>query len=132
MKTPAFPHVITRRKFVGQVAVGASALALASHVRGQGAQPKKLGVALVGLGSYARGQLGPALKVTENCRLMGVVTGSKEKGQKGASDYGFPEAKLWNYDTMHQIADNKDIDIVYVVTPNSLHAEEVIIAAKAG
>ena len=33
---------------------------------------------------------------------------------------------------MHRVADNPDIDIVYVVTPNSLHAEEVIIAARAG
>src|ERR1043165_10278227 len=132
MKTPGFPHVVTRRKFVGQLAVGATALALADRIHAEAAPQKKLGVALVGLGSYARGQLGPALKVTENCRLMGVVTGSKEKGQKWASDYEFPEANIWNYDTMHQIADNKDTTIVYVVTPNSLHAEEVIIAAKAG
>src|SRR5204863_1188602 len=91
MKTPRFPHVITRRKFVGQLALGATALALASRGRAQGAWPNKLGVALVGLGTYARGQLGPALKLTENCRLMGVVTGSKEKGQKWAQDYEFPE-----------------------------------------
>jgi glucose-fructose oxidoreductase len=33
---------------------------------------------------------------------------------------------------MPRIADNKDVDIVYVITPNSLHAEGVIVAAKAG
>ena len=33
---------------------------------------------------------------------------------------------------MEQMADNPDIDVVYVVTPNALHAEHTIKAAKAG
>jgi len=33
---------------------------------------------------------------------------------------------------MDQIADNPDIDVVYVVTPNGLHARDAIKAAKAG
>jgi len=33
---------------------------------------------------------------------------------------------------MDKIADNPDIDIVYVVTPPGLHPEYVIRAAKAG
>ena len=33
---------------------------------------------------------------------------------------------------MSQMADNPDIDVVYVVTPNGLHAEHTIKAAKAG
>ncbi len=112
--------------------MGAATLTLATRTRAQPTPPKKLGVALVGLGSYATGQLGPALKLTENCELRGVVTGSPEKGQKWAQQYGFPEKNIFSYATMAQLADAKDIDIVYVVTPNSLHAEEVILAAKAG
>ena len=33
---------------------------------------------------------------------------------------------------MDQMVDNPDIDVVYVVTPNALHAEHTIKAAKAG
>ena len=134
MKTPLpITTLVTRRKFVGQLAAGAAAITFALRSRAQSAAaPKKLGVAIVGLGNYARGQIGPALKLTENCQLMGVVTGSREKGQKWAKDYGFPESSIYNYETMAQIADNKAIDIVYVITPNSLHAEEVITAVKAG
>ena len=124
---------LTRRKFIGQLSVGAATLALSRRLLAvEPAPPKKLGVALVGLGSYATHQLAPALGQTTLCRLAGVVTGSREKGQKWAKQYGFPEQSIYSYDTMAQMAGNPDIDIVYVVTPNSLHAEHVIAAAKAG
>lgn len=124
---------VSRRSFLGQLSLGAAALAGAPYLRAQGAaKPRKLGLALVGLGNYSRGQLGPALKVTEHCRLAGVVTGSKEKGAQWAKDYGFSEKAVYSYDTMAQLGDNPDIDIVYVVTPNGLHVRDVIAAAKAG
>ena len=124
---------VSRRKFLGHLSLGAVGLALASRGRAADAPaPRKLGVAIVGLGGYARGQIGPALRLTEHCRLMGVVTGSAAKGQQWASEYGFPEQNIFSYDTMHRLADAKDIDIVYVITPNALHAEQVIAAAKAG
>lgn len=124
---------VSRRTFLGQLSVGAAGLALASSLRGADKPPvKKLGVALVGLGNYSKGQLGPALKVTEQCYLAGVVTGSREKGVLWAKEHGFSEKAIYGYDTMAQMADNKDIDIVYVVTPNGLHVRDVIAAAKAG
>ncbi len=133
MKASSGSAHLSRRRFVGQVSVGAAALAFGSRLFGQSsATPKKLGIALVGLGSYSTGQLAPALKRTEFVELRGVVTGSREKGRQWARTFGFPETSIYGYDTMHQLADNRDIDIVYVVTPNALHAEEVIAAAKAG
>ena len=33
---------------------------------------------------------------------------------------------------MHRIADNPDVDVVYVVTPNALHLDNALVAAKAG
>lgn len=92
----------------------------------------KLGVALVGLGRYAGGQLAPALKETEHCYLAGVVSGSLEKSNKWSIDYGLKETNLYTYDNFDQIANNDEIDIVYVVLPNAMHAEFVIRAAKAG
>jgi glucose-fructose oxidoreductase len=127
------PPAVSRRQFLGTVSAGAALLALPRGLRGETATPqRKLGVVLVGLGKYSTGQLGPALKVTQNCRLIGVVTGERAKGKKWAQEHGFPEKNIYSYDTMHQMADNPDIDIVYVVTPNGLHAEHVVAAAKAG
>ena len=132
MKSPASSPRVSRRNFIGALTAGA-AIASLPRTLGQAAAPeRKLGVALVGLGGYATGQLGPALRLTKFCRLAGVVTGSPAKGRAWAKDFGFPEKNIYGYDTMARLADNPDIDIVYVVTPNALHAEHCIAAAKAG
>lgn len=93
---------------------------------------EKLGIALVGLGSYAMGQLAPALQNTKFCKLSGLVTGTPSKEKKYGEKYNIPDSNIYNYDTFDQIADNDDIDIIYVVLPNSMHAEYVIRAAEAG
>jgi predicted dehydrogenase len=95
-------------------------------------QEKKLGVALVGLGSYATNQLAPGLQQSVKCRLAGIVTGTLEKAEKWKAKYNIADKNVYNYDNFDQIADNKDIDIVYVVLPNSMHKEFTIRAAQAG
>ena len=134
MNSPRPASPVSRRKFLSQLSAAAAFLAARRRVQASDAPmpPRKLGVALVGLGSYSTYQLGPALRLTEHCRLAGVVTGSRAKGREWARDYGFPEGNIFGYDTMARISGNPDIDIVYVVTPNSLHAEHCIAAAKAG
>ena len=92
----------------------------------------KLGIALLGLGGYAGGQLAPALKSTEHCYLAGIVTGTPSKIPTWQSKYSIPANNVYNYSTFDKIKDNADIDIVYVVTPNALHKDFVIRAAQAG
>ncbi len=121
----------SRRVLLTTISAGAALLAFPRRAAAQSSARRKLGVALCGLGNYSRGQLGPALKLTQNCELRGVITGSPEKGALWAESYGFPRTSIYHYDTMAQIADNPDIDIVYVVTPNALHAQQVIAAAEA-
>jgi predicted dehydrogenase len=92
----------------------------------------KLGVALVGLGRYSEGQLGPALKETEHCYLAGVVSGSSQKREKWKNKYDLKDENLFSYENFDDIHNRPDIDIVYVVLPNSMHADYVIRAARAG
>ena len=127
-----------RRKFIARtlqtsagIAIG-STFACTSAASSKGFNQKKLGIALVGLGGYATGQLGPALKETQFCELRGIVTGTPEKEVTWAEKYGIPEKNIYNYKNFDEIADNKDIDIIYVVLPNSMHAEFTIRAAQAG
>src|SRR6266542_4327792 len=93
---------------------------------------KKLGVALVGLGTYSEGQLGPALKETKYCWLAGIVSGVEKKKEKWKKKYDIPAKNIYSYENFDSIKTNDDIDIIYVVLPNSLHAEYVIRAARAG
>jgi predicted dehydrogenase len=92
----------------------------------------KLGIALVGLGMYSTGQLAPALTQTQHCYLAGIVTGSPEKAENWKKEYDIPDRNIYNYRNFDSIKDNPDIDIIYVVLPNSMHAEYTVRAAKAG
>ncbi len=92
----------------------------------------KLGVALVGLGGYATGQLAPALQETAHCYLAGIVTGTPSKAIAWKEKYNLPDKNIYNYENFDDIRNNPDIDVVYVVLPNSMHAEYSIRAAEAG
>jgi predicted dehydrogenase len=121
----------SRRDFVRTLSLGVGATLLAPSAFALPPE-RKLGVALLGLGNYSTGQLAPALQQTKNCRLAGVVTGSPEKAAQWQKQYGIPAKNCYDYKTFDRIVDNPDIDIVYVVTPNALHAEYVVRAAQAG
>jgi predicted dehydrogenase len=92
----------------------------------------KLGVALVGLGNYTEGQLAPALQQTAHCYLAGIVTGTPAKAAAWKEKYNIPDENIYNYNNYDTIKDNPDIDIIYVVLPNSMHAEFTIRGFAAG
>ena len=127
----------TRRQFLETLSWGVGGTALmtaAAPYVGRAALPEeeKLGVALVGLGNYATGQLAPALQETTKCELAGIVTGTPSKAETWKKKYDIPEENVYNYENYDRIADNEDIDIIYVVLPNGMHAEYTIRAAEAG
>jgi predicted dehydrogenase len=93
---------------------------------------ERLGLALVGLGEYAVGELMPALTKTKNCYLAGLVSGDKQKLAKWQAEFDLQEKNLYSYENFDQIAENAAIDIVYVVLPNNMHAEFSVRAMKAG
>ncbi len=90
-----------------------------------------LRVAIVGLGSYGT-RVAEAMKACKKAKLVGVVSGTPAKIKDWQQRYGIPEKNCYNYETFDQIKDNPDIDAVYVITPNALHHDHVIRAAKAG
>jgi glucose-fructose oxidoreductase len=125
---------LTRRSFVKTSALAAAPalIGLRPGVRAQAAREGKLGVALCGLGGFSKMSIAPELPGAKNVWFAGAVTGDPAKGREWAKQYGFPEKNIWSYDAMARLADAKDIAIVHVVTPNSLHAAHTIAAAKAG
>ncbi len=126
----------TRREFLESAAIAAAGLPFLGCKHEPGPPlpfDQRVGFALVGLGNLSTNLLGPGLQKTTNCRLAAVVTGHPDtKGVQWRARYGLPESAVYTYDTMHRLADNKDVQVVYVVTPNSLHAEHTIKGLQAG
>lgn len=117
----------------GATIAGSASLAKPLRTLAEGlTADRKLGVALVGLGKYSTDELAPALQQTKLCRLAGIVTGSPAKAARWKQQYNIADKNIYDYKTFDRIADNPDIDIVYVVLPNALHAEYVVRAAQAG
>ncbi|MEO7048865.1 MAG: Gfo/Idh/MocA family oxidoreductase [Ferruginibacter sp.] len=130
----------SRRKFIYSIGIAGLGIHLSSAVSGlnlnqligQKKNGGKLGVALVGLGQYAGGQLAPALLQTEHCYLAGIVTGTPSKAEEWKKKYNIPDKNIYNYDNYDSIKNNPDIDIIYVVLPNNMHAEYTVRGAQAG
>jgi predicted dehydrogenase len=115
---------ITRRS----VLVAGAASALTSCRLGD----RGLGVAVVGLGGVATGQILPALRDTKHCHLAALVSSSADKLREEGAKYGISEDSLYTYDEFDRIAMNPSVDIVHIALPNALHAEYAIRAARAG
>ncbi len=127
--------MISRRKFISHTVAGMAGATLAQNAFSINLlmqKKDKLGVALVGLGYYSTDLLAPALQLTEHCFLAGVVTGTPAKAEKWKQQYKIPDKNIYNYENFDSIANNPDIDVIYVVLPPSMHAEYSIRAAKAG
>ena len=125
---------LSRRKFLTSTAatVAMTPFISTTATRAKSPASRKLGFALCGLGNLSTHQLAPALAKTKYCRLAGIVTGTPAKAEAWKAKHAIPATNVYSYDDMHRMADNPDIDVVYVVTPNALHAEHTIRAAQAG
>ena len=127
--------MINRRNFIQRTTAGVVGIAISHSAFPEIILPQKkekLGVALVGLGYYSTDLLAPALQLTQHCYLAGVVTGTPSKAEKWKQMYKIPDKNIYNYQNFESIANNPDIDVVYIVLPPSMHAEYVIRAANAG
>jgi predicted dehydrogenase len=111
---------------------GAAAGLMACGRGAPGAGGERLGVALVGIGDLAQGQIIPAIRQSGSCRLAGLVSGSRDKLRDLGDRFDVPENARYSYDDFDRIAANPDIDFVYILLPNAMHAEYAVRAAQAG
>jgi glucose-fructose oxidoreductase len=93
---------------------------------------KQLGWALVGLGNLSINQLMPAFPKCSLSKLTAFVSGRPEKANHLAKLNGVDPKHIYTYDNFDAIANDPAIDVVYIVLPNSMHAEYTIRALKAG
>jgi predicted dehydrogenase len=93
---------------------------------------KKLGWAIVGLGSLAINQILPAFAKCEKSRVVAFVSGHPDKANKLAARYGVNPKNIYNYQNYDSIRDNADVEVIYIVLPNGMHAEYTVRGLQAG
>jgi len=130
---------LTRRRFLeraGQGLAAAGALgSMATRAFGQQVpEPpgRKVGWAVVGLGSLAINQILPAFAKCEKSKVVALVSGHPDKAAKLAARYGVSPKAIYNYQNYDTLKDNPEVDVIYVVLPNSMHAEYTIRGHQAG
>ncbi|MGB7466404.1 MAG: Gfo/Idh/MocA family oxidoreductase [Candidatus Acidiferrum sp.] len=133
---------LSRRGFLGKMSRGlvvASATgAFLKSAAGQ--QPvvvpdppgKKMGYAIVGLGMLSINEILPAFAKCEKSKPVAFVSGHPDKANKLALRYGINPKNIYNYENYGTIKDNPEVDIIYIVLPNFMHAEYTIRGFQAG
>lgn len=93
---------------------------------------KRVGFAVVGLGHLALEWVLPAFARSKYARPTALVSGDPAKAKTVAAQYGIPARSLYGYDDFDRIAHDPAVDVVYIILPNSMHAEFTERAARAG
>jgi 1,5-anhydro-D-fructose reductase (1,5-anhydro-D-mannitol-forming) len=88
----------------------------------------QLGWGIVGLGRIANDAIAPAIRAARNGTLVACCSRDLAKARAFAQQHGAPHA----YDDYTQLLANPAVDAVFVASPNALHAEHTIAAARAG
>ena len=95
-------------------------------------ESRRVGFALVGLGRLTVDELLPAFGRTRYAKPVALVSGDRAKALTIARQYGIPERSVHDYAGYDRLADDASVQAVYIVLPNSMHAEFTVRGAKAG
>jgi predicted dehydrogenase len=130
---------ISRRKFLLKAGAGVVAANVSEALLGRAfaldapdPPGKKLGWAIVGLGSLSINQILPAFAKCEKSKVVAFVSGHPDKANKLALRYGVNPKNIYNYQNYDNIRDNPEVDIIYIVLPNGMHAEYTVRGHQAG
>ena len=79
------------------------------------ASGKRIGYAVVGLGSISQVAVLPAFAHSKKARLVAVVSGDKKKAKKYGQDFNASQA--YSYDEFSECFENPQVEAVYIATP---------------
>ncbi len=93
---------------------------------------RKVGYAIVGLGLLSLEEILPAFAETQHSRCVALVSGHADKAAQVAKFYGVKPDAIYDYENYDRLSENREVEAVYIVLPNNMHAEFTIRAFKAG
>ena len=91
----------------------------------------RIGFAIVALGRLSMEEILPAFAQTRMCKVTALVSGSPDKLKAVVAQYAIPPDSLYSYDDFDSIAQNENVQIIYIVLPNAMHKEFTLRAASA-
>jgi len=94
------------------------------------ARHRKVGFAVVGLGSIAQSSVLPAFAHSKKARLVAVVSRDRKKAFRLART--FKASAVYAQEEYAACLANPDVDAVYIATPQGEHAGLTVQAARAG
>ncbi|MEH2286450.1 Gfo/Idh/MocA family protein [Nostoc sp.] len=93
---------------------------------------RRLGFAIVGLGRLTLEEIMPAFAECKLAKPTALVSGDSAKANLVAQQYGIKPQNVYNYQNYDNLRNNPDVDVIYIVLPNSMHREYTVRGAKAG
>ncbi|NLZ82448.1 MAG: Gfo/Idh/MocA family oxidoreductase [Clostridiales bacterium] len=91
---------------------------------------KKIKIGIIGCGGIANGKHMPSLSKLGDVEMVAFCDIVIEKAEAAKAEYGAPDAKV--YTDYHQLLEDKEIEVVHVLTPNRSHAPITIDSLQAG
>lgn len=88
---------------------------------------KKIKFGVIGLGRIANDFCGDLVQ-SKKAMLYAVASRNKEKSTKFADKY----RAVKSYGSYQELADDKDVDIIYIATPHNFHKDIAIMCMNAG
>ncbi len=113
---------------VGSLALNSGLRTAASPDTVAAMNTKLNGWGLIGTGKIAEDRVLPAINAFAGNKLVAVVSREQARADKFAKKFGAQHA----YTSYAEMLRNPEVTVVAVHTPNSLHAEQAIAAARAG
>jgi predicted dehydrogenase len=96
------------------------------------APDQRVGYAVVGLGNLTLAEILPGFGQSKHAKVVALVSGSPDKMAKAAKQYGIKASSCYSYENYDKLKDNPEVQVIYIVLPNSMHHEYTIRGAKAG
>ncbi len=87
-----------------------------------------IGWAFIGTGHYPNSRIAPAAALAEDTEIIACYSRDRARADEFAKTHG----ALAAYTSVEDILGDSRVDVVFVASPNHLHAEHAQLAAKAG
>ena len=89
---------------------------------------QKLGWGVIGIGNIVQGTIAPAMVAEPECDLVAAVSRDQGRADNFAAKFGAGYA----YTDYEKMLANPEVEAIFIATPNALHADQVVAAARAG